>query len=179
MIFILLRGVERELVSALFKRQSGECNNCKRKVKNPLVDHIHPTRGNRGMINVDYKIRLIVPNSKKGLNSIENKVMLCRECAVSSELRPVATRIPNHLYSDLISWRDEFMPEATVSETIHVCIEEKLRGTRKNPDDDIICNLKKQVEELESRFAEMQNEEKMYKMFEYFRKQSEERKGYN
>jgi hypothetical protein len=170
MIFILLRGMERELVSALFKRQSGKCNNCKRKVKNPLVDRSRP--------NFDYKIRLIVPNSKKGLNSIENKVMLCRECAVSSELRPVATRIPNHLYSDLISWRDEFMPEATVSETIHVCIEEKLRGARKNPDDDIICNLKKQVEELESRFAEMQNEEKMYKMFEYFRKQSEERRGY-
>jgi len=152
----------------LFRKQFSMCNKCGGEIKNPFIQTIQG-----GAINIDYEVHLIVPTSKGGAYSIENKEILCKECSLSNRLRPIGARIPNHLYSDLINWQKKFMPESTVSEIIHLCIEEKFRGNRKNPSDEMIRGLKKQVAQLEAKFVEMQINTKLYKTMENFFKKKQ------
>jgi hypothetical protein len=160
--------------AALFRKQISMCNKCEKKIKNP---YIQTTQGE--MVNIDYEVHLIVPTSKGGAYSIENKEILCKECSLSNRLRPIGARIPNHLYSDLIDWRKKNMPESTVSEIIHLCIAEKFRGNRKNPNDEMIRDLKKQVAQLESKFVEMQANTKLYKTMENFFRKKEYQDSFN
>jgi hypothetical protein len=158
----------------LFRKQISMCNKCERKIKNPYIQTIQGE-----MVNIDYEVHLIVPTSKGGAYSIENKEILCKECSLSNRLRPIGARIPNHLYSDLIDWRKKFMPESTVSEIIRLCIEDKFREYRKNPNDEMIRDLKKQVAQLESKFVEMQANTKLYKTMENFFRKKEYQDSFN
>lgn len=104
-------GAPADEVLKAMKNQAGKCKWCEDSLKD-LERHL---------------VHRIIPRFRGGEDRASNLEIMCSSCHRDRcEMKVVAGKIPMHVHDELIEWKAEHMPNATMSEVVRFSIEKQL-----------------------------------------------------
>ncbi len=106
-------GAPRDEVLKAMKNQAGNCAGCEVSLK--------------GSERENCLVHRITPRFRGGEERASNFELMCSSCYRDMcEMKVVAGKIPMRVHDELIEWKAEHMPKATISEVVRFSIEQQV-----------------------------------------------------
>ena len=135
-----------EVLKAM-ENQAGKCKWCEDSLKGQERHLVHR----------------IIPRFRGGEDRASNLEILCPSCHRDRcEMKVVAGKIPMHVHDELIEWKAEHMPNATMSEVVRFSIEQQVSDDIVQITSQSLSNfllLKAEVDDLR---AQMQQKDRQF-----------------
>lgn len=108
-------------------------------------------------------VHRIIPRFRGGEDRASNLEILCPSCHRDRcEMKVVAGKIPMHVHDELIEWKAEHMPNATMSEVVRFSIEQQVSDDIVQITSQSLSNYLEAEAEVANLHAKMQQMERQF-----------------
>ena len=140
-------GALADEVLKAMKNQAGKCAGCEVSLKGSERCLVHRK----------------VPRFRGGEDRASNFELMCSSCHRDlCELKVVAGKIPMRVYDELIEWKAEHMPKATMSEVVRFSIEQQVSDDIVQITSQSLSNYLEMKSEVDNLRAQMQQKDRQF-----------------